>query len=178
MGRAILSRDSWREKKSIVGDYLSIDANRLAYSKILKPGYDCFIITWNLSGKEIGSCGLEIDISETAYAVFHYTERHIRIDLSWYAPGYGGHRYLFHCPVCGNRVRILYFKGDLACRICHNLTYRSCQEGHEFDRLYKRMAEGERFSWHYVKWFINYCIRENAKRPKRPRGRPRKNLIM
>lgn len=45
----------------------------------------------------------------------------------------GGERWYFLCPGkgCGKRVNILYLppgERDFACRDCHDLTYKSCQE--------------------------------------------------
>lgn len=48
-------------------------------------------------------------------------------------PNYGGLRWWFLCPACGNRVRrvLLPPSGScFRCRRCHRLTYRSCQESH------------------------------------------------
>jgi len=45
---------------------------------------------------------------------------------------YGGQRWWFRCPDCGRRCRVLYLPSDeiyFSCRICHNLTYESQQEG-------------------------------------------------
>jgi len=48
---------------------------------------------------------------------------------------YGGERWWFLCPVCFRRCRILYQPPDqsvFACRICHNLSYKSQQEGKNY----------------------------------------------
>ncbi len=166
-------------KKATVEDCLSVDANDLVHLKLMQPGRRSTTIWWSYgnSSKNVAGCWVQVTIMDEAYVEFGYNEKIIKVMLSGYTPGFGGCRYFFLCPVCGRRMRTLHFKGDkIACRLCHNLTYRSCQEGHEFDSLFKRLADGERFSWHYVKRFINYCIRENAKRPRRPRGRPLKVL--
>jgi len=57
---------------------------------------------------------------------------------------YGGKRWWFFCPRCKRRCRILYLPYDefrYACRICHNLTYRSQQVvrnifGHLIDAVF------------------------------------------
>ena len=54
---------------------------------------------------------------------------------------YGGMRWWFFCPACDRRCRILYLPSDeiyFACRICHNLTYESQQEGK--DKLWPLFA--------------------------------------
>ena len=53
----------------------------------------------------------------------------------------GGRRYWFRCPNinCDRRVAKLYLPPDdihFCCRNCHNLTYRSSQEQHEYDSVY------------------------------------------
>lgn len=52
-------------------------------------------------------------------------------------PSFGGLRWWCVCPFCGEWRRILYFAPAghrFACRLCHRLTYRSCQEAHKYDR--------------------------------------------
>jgi hypothetical protein len=44
---------------------------------------------------------------------------------------------VFHCPLCGRRARKLYLPcGALhfGCRACYDLTYKSCQTAHRYDR--------------------------------------------
>jgi len=54
---------------------------------------------------------------------------------------FGGFRLFFLCPGCGRQVVKLYAKGPLfRCRICHNLTYWSCQDSHKFDLLNRYLA--------------------------------------
>jgi hypothetical protein len=66
-----------------------------------------------------------------------------RIALAAIRPGFGGYHWYFRCTrrcsgsPCGARVRTLYFPPDgevFSCRTCHDLTYLSCQEAHQFDR--------------------------------------------
>lgn len=56
---------------------------------------------------------------------------------------FGGHRWWFTCPLasngiaCEKRVGKLHLPLDgtyFGCRTCHDLTYRSCQEAHRFER--------------------------------------------
>jgi hypothetical protein len=45
-------------------------------------------------------------------------------------PHFGGVRWWFSCPQCGERRKMLYIPLDqweIACRLCHNLTYTSSQ---------------------------------------------------
>jgi len=59
------------------------------------------------------------------------------IPITTTRPHLGGTRYWFTCPVerggkpCGSRVRRLYLPPDtqvFGCRLCYDLTYRSCRE--------------------------------------------------
>jgi hypothetical protein len=48
-------------------------------------------------------------------------------------PHFGGVRWWFSCPQCGERRKMLYIPLDqweIACRLCHHLTYRSSQTAH------------------------------------------------
>jgi len=47
------------------------------------------------------------------------------------------------------KMRTIHFKyGEIACRICHNLSYTSCNENHKYDSLCKSMARDDsRLTW-------------------------------
>jgi len=45
--------------------------------------------------------------------------------LTTTAPRFGGVRYWFLCPRCGQRVGKLYYVNRWACRRCHSLAYKS-----------------------------------------------------
>ena len=54
---------------------------------------------------------------------------------------YGGMRWWFTCPICKQRIGVLYYRravlvhsAEWACRHCHDLTYSSAQEAHVLDR--------------------------------------------
>jgi len=56
----------------------------------------------------------------------------------------GGTRIWFACPNCAQTVGILHLPpggSEFACRRCHNLTYRSCQESHRYDRAIRKTAK-------------------------------------
>lgn len=62
-------------------------------------------------------------------------------------PGNEGRRWWFVCPLaangvaCTRRVHTLYLRGAwFGCRTCHGLTYTSCNESHQFDRLARLLA--------------------------------------
>ena len=58
---------------------------------------------------------------------------------------FGGIRYWFLCPAvtdgiyCGGRVTNLFLPSGtevFGCRRCYDLTYRSCQESHKYDKVF------------------------------------------
>ena len=163
--------------RSEVEDCRSVDANDFAKWKFFKPGEKWGITKWTRGGHEIGSCGVQTSIdAKRAVCFFQYNGREAPVGLSWYAPGFGGRRYFFLCPVCGQRMRTLHFRGgEIACRLCHNLTYKSCNESHTMDRFYMLMARRDnKYSWRDYERSFKFHVRIARKEPKRPRGRPRK----
>jgi hypothetical protein len=80
-----------------------------------------------------------------------------RVRLLTTKPHFGGARWWFVCPfqldgeACQRRVGKLYLppgQSRFGCRRCHDLTYKSSQEGHRYDRLCALMAgedSGESF---------------------------------
>ncbi len=173
--------------RSTVEDCLSVDTNSLARWGYLKPGLRIGNLRWSRGDNETGSCGFYIKSDDAShYIVFTYAydggelQDH-KVELSWYSPGFGGRRYLFLCPYCNRRMRTLHIlQGQIACRICHDLTYTSCNESHKYDRIHQLIAaglmqDGIQASGKDVKRWFSARIRENRKEPKRPRGRPRKN---
>lgn len=173
MGGSGSGRKGGRE---VVENCHSVDANDFTKWKFFKPGGKWGITKWTRSGQETGSCGVRTSIEDNRAACsFYYNDREEPVGLSWYSPGYGGRRYFFVCPVCGRRMRTLFFKqSKLACRICHDLTYTSCNESHYFDSLYMSMAIGMKVPCYEVKKYMSMMQRIAKKEPKRPRGRPTK----
>ncbi|HEY2761433.1 MAG TPA: hypothetical protein VGI75_11840 [Pirellulales bacterium] len=66
---------------------------------------------------------------------------------------FNGSRWWFTCPLvvngvaCNRRIGKLYLPANakfFGCRHCHNLTYRSCQEAHQEERLSSGIAGLER----------------------------------
>jgi hypothetical protein len=78
-------------------------------------------------------------------------EENYRVPLTSTLPFFGGRRWWWTCPLtingraCGRRVAKLHLPpgGRLfGCRVCHGLTFRSCQESHRHDRLFRLLARG------------------------------------
>ncbi len=82
--------------------------------------------------------------------------RAVRIPLLSTRPNYGGVRWWFACPrlrdgcPCARRVRRLYLRrGYFACRLCHDLTYRSSQEAHRLGRMFKMSGTEKEISEYF-----------------------------
>ena len=67
---------------------------------------------------------------------------------------FGGQRWWFTCPLivdgmaCNRRAGKLFLPPGakyFGCRTCHGLTYRSCQEAHQTERLFARIEVMERW---------------------------------
>ena len=75
------------------------------------------------------------------------------LELTYTYPNYGGRRWWFRCPlvrekggVCGKRVAKLWLPPGqryFGCSGCHELTYKSSLECHDFDGLLKEMGAGD-----------------------------------
>lgn len=64
------------------------------------------------------------------------------ITLQYTQPHFGGLRPWLTCGPCGRRVGNLYlFGAHFRCRHCHRLTYRSCQESHQLERMMARILK-------------------------------------
>ncbi len=83
-----------------------------------------------------------LDICPPGRILLHYnvtdnrtgqsSERRYFIHFESTPCNYGGKRWWFLCPDCGRRCRILYLPSNqvyFSCRVCHNLSYESQQEG-------------------------------------------------
>lgn len=64
-------------------------------------------------------------------------ETEVTIEATY--PHIGGRRWWFICPDCGvRRTRLYRRQGLLLCRVCHGLTYQSCQRAHYAERASRR----------------------------------------
>lgn len=111
---------------------------------------------WLVAERETGSIGYRVEQTkgDRLWLVLDYVwgeaKEHVVIPvaLETTRPHFGGVRWWGRCPLavggvaCNRRVRKLYLRGRyFGCRHCHRLTYTSCQESHQRDWLYKRLAE-------------------------------------
>jgi hypothetical protein len=139
----------WRpNKKSIVEDCRSLDANRWMREGILKAGiWQSGSSCWyrDAERKQIASTiSYELDTAGLApWVRLAYTftksgeDFDCKIRLTVTRPHFGGQRWWFICPLgvngrpCGRRVGKLYLPPGAryyGCRRCYGLTYRSCPE--------------------------------------------------
>jgi hypothetical protein len=87
----------------------------------------------------------------------------IRLDMT--EQPNGGERYWFICPGrrCGRRAVKLYLPPGaeiFTCRICNNLTYKSCNDSHKFDDLYNHIASNLGMSLKEVSNAIKQLIKQ------------------
>jgi hypothetical protein len=87
------------------------------------------------------------DISGPTLALHYHqgeTDVQMRIPLQATYPAFGGLRWWFTCPLivngvaCNRRVGKLFLPPGaqyFGCRHCHNLSYRSSQEAHQWERI-------------------------------------------
>ena len=145
-----MGRDSWSDRLA-VEECKTIDIPWLAKYDYF-CGYRSGLITWkNSFGEQTGSIAIQVTVDNemfrgnyvrfmstmTDHSTGEKTEIDYKVDLVTTSCNYGGVRYWFICPltvnqrVCDKRVSKLYLPPGgkyFGCRICHNLTYRSCKE--------------------------------------------------
>jgi len=118
----------------------SIDINWMKRQGYIKDGCHRFgSLSWSCGGRPCGSIGYEVRLDlEPGYIRLHYTHNkterlEYRVSLTSTPCNYGGFRWWFICSHCGRRVGKLYGGKYFLCRICQDLTYRSCNQS-DFDR--------------------------------------------
>ena len=142
VGRGVL----W--KKNSVDDARCLDMATFARDIDLEKAAEGYTSWHNNRNVETGRIGWEVCPPYRLRLYYSVTKRdgqrddydyYVRLDTT---PCYfGGKRWWFLCPntTCGRRCRILYLAPGspyFACRVCHNLTYRSQQEGqNKWDRV-------------------------------------------
>jgi hypothetical protein len=135
-----------KQSKSTVSACYGIDIRQWKREGLLRTGHS-FGWKWTGPNGQTASIGVNVptqDQVKLAYTVIHRTAKIpvvISIDLGYSDCNYGGRRSWFYCPDCFERVAWLYLRGTkFKCRICHGLTYRSCQEsGNAVDEQMRRV---------------------------------------
>ena len=155
MGGYGSGRWSSHEKKTTVEDCHVLDLAFLQRKGAFAPWHSG-VVRWSVGERETGKIGYRVEQreGEQLWLVLDYTwgeaKEHvvIPIALETTRPHFGGVRWWGRCPLavngvaCNRRVAKLYLRGRyFGCRQCHRLTYTSCQESHQRDWLYARLAE-------------------------------------
>lgn len=143
----------WRwDVKTTVEDCRVLDVNRWAREGVLRPGqHRRGSWAWYRFEEKTSSIGYEVDTTDMAapwFRLFYtFTESGEEVDetarLDVTRLHFGGARFWFTCPRCGQRVGKLYLPPGarrFRCRRCYGLTYTSCRESHKYDRLYATIA--------------------------------------
>jgi len=114
--------------------------------------------TWTWAGGNWSSIGYFVTWSDAPTITLHYRWRdsedvRIPVHLQTTPTQFDGERWWFTCPMivsgvaCNGRAGKLHLPPGakyFGCRRCHDLTYRSCQEAHQEERLFasiRRMEE-------------------------------------
>ena len=88
------------------------------------------------------------------YRLWDSEDVEIPIRLQTTPTQFGGKRWWFTCPLivrgvaCNRRVGKVYLPPEaryFGCRKCHDLSYQSCQEAHQLERLLDRLKARLRF---------------------------------
>lgn len=112
-------------------------------------------LTWARPGERAASVAYTVAWAEAAPVVtltyqFQGTAPvQVPVRMQTTEPGFGGRRWWFTCPLAVNGVACRRRAGKLhlppggryfGCRVCHELTYRSCQEAHQGERAFGRLG--------------------------------------
>jgi len=136
--------------KQTVEGLKKLDMNRLHRKGLLEPGCRGSV-SWSKGENERSSIGFE---AEDGWLLLEYRYKrnlseeweYVRypVRLTWTPCNYGGERPWFICPGvvngyhCGRRVGKLYLRGKyFLCRHCHDLTYKSRNDGQKYRALHK-----------------------------------------
>jgi hypothetical protein len=144
----------WQGKKSTVEESLVVSMQHLR-KRLYQGAAGTFTWTWGSGHKS--SIGYFVTGNHDGPTVtLHYRWRgtediRIPVRLEATPTQFGGWRWWFTCPLilhgvaCNRRAGKLYLPPGaryFGCRKCHDLTYRSCQEAHEAERVFGRLGFG------------------------------------
>jgi len=128
-------------KKSTVEDSLRIDMKNFARDVDLtsfRTGYTY----WESSFGQENRIGWQVNPEHSVRFIYTVTKvtgekksHDYEVLIETTPCNYGGVRWWFLCPICFRRCRILYqppSQSVFACRVCHDLSYRSRQEGKNY----------------------------------------------
>jgi hypothetical protein len=145
--------------KMTVDNCLTLDVNSMKRSGLLKKR-----VVWTESWSDSGTGRKIAEIQIQNLRTGQYRSQTLKLNYRWNRsvdvcdyislvttrPHFGGLRWWFLCPLkvdgatCRNRVAKLHLRnGHFGCRSCHDLTYLSCQQSHQLDRLLIRAGFDE-----------------------------------
>lgn len=142
----------WQGRKSTVEGSLRL-AMRDFHGRLYRRAAG--VLTWMWTDGNQSSVGWYMNREgDGPVLTLHYRWRNhedvqIPIRLQSTPTQFGGRRWWFTCPLvingvaCNRRASKLYLPPRaryFGCRQCHALTYRSCQEAHQAERIYGRLA--------------------------------------
>jgi hypothetical protein len=134
------------KKKATVEESLTLSM-RAFRDRIFRNSSGILTWTWASGGKS--SIGYFVTWRDVPSITLHYRWRdsedvRIRVRLQTTPTHFGGERWWFTCPMivggvaCDRRAGNLHLPPGAkyyGCRMCHDLTYRSCQKAHQAERL-------------------------------------------
>ncbi len=140
------------EKKSTVDESLTLAVWDFRHRIYL---HSSGTFGWTWAGGNKSSVGYFVTWGESPTITLHYRWRdsedvRIPVHMQTTPTQFGGQRHWFTCPLvvngvaCGRRAGKLHLPPGaryFGCRTCHGLTYRSCQEAHQTERLFGRMEQ-------------------------------------
>jgi len=152
MGGSGSGRDGWRIP---VESGLKLDIGYMQRAGLLRP-YGSGSLTWT-RGEEreyvgaisfsLNEDGLTLTLSYTRGSGEDKQSLNYPVRLLKTPAHFGGFRYWVYCPIVGcksGKLSKLYLPGGakyFGCRQCYRLTYESCNESHQFDRLFRSMGQ-------------------------------------
>jgi hypothetical protein len=146
----------WKDRKSTVEESLVLSMRDLR-GRIHPHSTGTFTWTWATGNTSSVGYFLTwhdgLPVFTLHYRWANSEDVQIPIRLQTTPTQFGGERWWFTCPLvvggtaCNRRVGKVYLPPGaryFGCRRCHNLTYRSCQDAHESERLFARLDSMER----------------------------------
>ena len=136
----------WFSKKTTVEDCLTLNVEEFTSGDLLRPRTSTMY--WTRRGEEIAYVSYSLrDIGgergRPVYVLTLHSPMTQDVPLITTQLHSGGKRYWFSCPNCRRRVGRLHCphgESYFFCRTCHHLTYKSCQESHQFDWLFSQIG--------------------------------------
>ena len=155
MGGYGSTRWAWHTPKDTVEDSLTLSMPSLLRAGFFKGlGYDGNYESGSILWKNAYSDKVTSSVSYSLSGVYLHLNFTVTIrgekrsisqtiELQYTVPNFGGKRWWFTCPLCRRRVGKLHVPPSgiyFWCRHCYDLTYKSCQESHKYDRMFSMIA--------------------------------------